>query len=162
MAKARGAAAAAGARRIVVHNRKARHDYFIDSRLEAGIVLTGTEVKALRQGRGSLSDAWAGGRNGELWLFNAHIPQYEAGSRFNHEPKQPRKLLVRKRERDRLVMAVQAEGVTLVPISIYFNPRGIAKVELGVGRGKQKYDKRATEKSREWDRQKGRLLRDRG
>ena len=140
--------------------RKAQR--LIESKLEAGVALTGTEVKALRQGRGSLSDAWAGGRDGELWLFNAHIPQYEAANRFNHEPKRPRKLLVHRRERDRLIMAAQAEGVTLVPIAIYFNDRGIAKVEIGVGRGKQKADKRETEKQREWNRQKHRLLREKG
>ena len=150
------------ARRIVANNRKARHDYFIDSTLEAGIVLTGTEVKALRQGRANLSDAWAGGKDGDLWLLNAHIPRYEAASRDNHEPKQPRKLLVHRRERDRLMMATQAEGVTLVPLAIYFNQRGIAKVELGVARGKHKYDKRETEKQRDWARQKHRLMRDRG
>ncbi|MHA1565525.1 MAG: SsrA-binding protein SmpB [Alphaproteobacteria bacterium] len=148
--------------RLVAQNRKARHDFFIDDSLEVGIVLQGTEVKSLREGRGSLVDAWAGERNGEMWLFNAYIPEYGAGSRFNHEPKQPRKILVHKRERNRLLAAVQRQGVTLVPLSIYFNDRGIAKVDLGLARGKRQYDKRATSKTRDWNRQKARLLRDRG
>ena len=148
--------------RLVAQNRKARHDYFIDDSLEVGIVLQGTEVKSLREGRGSLVDAWAGERHGELWLFNAYIPEYGAGSRFNHETKQPRKILVHKRERDRLLSAVQRQGVTLVPLSIYFNDRGIAKVDLGLAHGKRQYDKRATSKTRDWNRQKARLLRDRG
>ncbi len=148
--------------RLVAQNRKARHDYFIDDTMEAGIVLAGTEVKSLREGRGSLVDAWAGERHGELWLFNAYIPEYRSGNRFNHETKRPRKMLVHKRERNRLLGAVQRQGVTLVPLSIYFNDRGIAKVQLGLARGKRQYDKRETDKTRDWNRQKARLLRDRG
>ena len=148
--------------RLVAQNRKARHDYFIDDTLEAGVVLAGTEVKSLREGRGSLMDAWAGERQGELWLFNAYIPEYRAGNRFNHETKRPRKLLVHRRERGRLLGAVQRQGVTLVPLSIYFNDRGIAKVQLGLARGKRQYDKREADKTRDWNRQKARLLRDRG
>jgi SsrA-binding protein len=147
---------------VVARNRKARHDYFIDDSLEAGIVLQGTEVKSLRTGKGTLVDAWAGDKNGELWLFNANIPIYEPGNQFNHAPKQPRKLLVKSRERDRLLGAVQRQGVTLVPLSIYFNKRGIAKIELGIAKGKRKYDKRQTQKDRDWKRQKARVLRDRG
>lgn len=148
--------------RLVAQNRKARHDYFIDDTLETGIVLAGTEVKSLRQGRGSLVDAWAGERDGELWLFNAYIPEYGSGNRFNHETKRPRKMLVHKRERDRLLGAVKRQGVTLVPLSIYFNDRGIAKVQLGLARGKRQYDKRETDKARDWNRQKARLLREKG
>ncbi|MCZ6604130.1 MAG: SsrA-binding protein SmpB [Alphaproteobacteria bacterium] len=147
---------------VVAQNRKARHDYFIEDNLEAGLVLQGSEVKSLRAGRGSLVDAWAGDKGGELWLFNAHIPTYEAANRFNHAPKRPRKLLVKARERDKLLGAVQRQGITLVPLAIYFNARGIAKVDLGIAKGKRKYDKRQTEKDRDWQRQKNRLLRDRG
>ncbi len=156
------AAAAARARRLIAQNRKARHDYFIDSTIEAGLMLRGTEVKSLRQGRGNLSDAWAGEKEGELWLFNAYIPEYESASRFNHEPKRPRKLLVTKRELSRLIGSVQRAGVTLIPLALYFNERGIAKVELGLARGKKQYDKRETSKQRDWDRQKARLLRAKG
>jgi len=147
---------------VVAQNRRARHDYFIDETLEAGLVLAGSEVKALRAGRGNLSDSYAGERDGELFLFNAYIPEYTAANRFNHETRRPRKLLVHRRESDRLLGAVQREGVTLIPLSIYFNERGIAKVELGVARGKRQYDKRETEKRRDWQRQKQRLLREQG
>lgn len=147
---------------VVAQNRRARHDYFIDESLEAGIVLTGSEVKALRSGKGNLSDSYAGEREGELWLFNAYIPEYTPANRFNHEPRRPRKLLVHRRELARLIGAVQREGVTIVPLAVYFNDRGIAKVEIGLARGKQKVDKRETEKRRDWERQKQRLLRERG
>ncbi|MEK9660831.1 MAG: SsrA-binding protein SmpB, partial [Alphaproteobacteria bacterium] len=126
-----------------------------------GIVLVGSEVKSLREGKGSLIDAWAGEKGGELWLFNAYIPEY-GPARFNHEPKQQRKLLVNRRERERLLGAVAKEGVTLVPLSIYFNDRGIAKVDLGIARGKKKHDKRESIKQRDWDRQKARLIREHG
>jgi len=149
-------------RRIVAQNRRAHHDYFIEERVEAGIVLTGTEVKSLRQGRCSVSEAYAQEQGGELYLLNAHIPPYEAANRFNHEPRRPRKLLVHRRELARLIGQVQRGGYTLVPLSIYFNPRGIAKVELGLAHGKRKLDKRETEKKRDWQRQKARLLRERG
>ncbi|MCP4330844.1 MAG: SsrA-binding protein SmpB [Alphaproteobacteria bacterium] len=148
--------------RIVAQNRRARHDYFIDDSLEAGLVLVGSEVKSLRAGRGNLADSYAGEIDGELYVFNAYIPEYAAASRRNHETRRPRKLLVHRRERDRLIGAIQREGVTLVPLSIYFNERGLAKVEIGVARGKRKYDKRETEKRRDWDRQKQRVLRERG
>jgi len=148
-------------KRLVAQNRRARHDYFIEERIEAGIVLTGTEVKSLRQGRCSVSEAYAQDQGGELYLLNAHIPPYEAANRFNHEPRRPRKLLVHRRERARLIGQVQRGGYTLVPLSIYFNARGIAKVELGLAHGKRKIDKRETEKKRDWQRQKARLLRER-
>jgi SsrA-binding protein len=149
-------------RKAVAQNRKARHDYFITSTLEAGLVLVGTEVKSLREGGCQITDAHATERDGELWLVNAHIPEYRGGNRFNHEPKRPRKLLVSKRERDKLVGAVTREGMTVVPLQIYFNERGIAKCELGLAKGKKKGDKRATERERDWSRERARLLRNRG
>ena len=149
-------------RKAVAQNRKARHDYFITSTLEAGLVLVGTEVKSLREGGCQITDAHATEREGELWLLNAHIPEYRGGNRFNHEPKRPRKLLVNRRERDKLIGAVTREGMTVVPLSIYFNERGIAKCELGLAKGKKKGDKRATERERDWSRERARLLRNRG
>jgi SsrA-binding protein len=151
---------AEGADTLVAQNRKARHNYFIEDRLEAGLVLTGTEVKSLRQGRASIAEAYAGEAHGELYLLNANIPIYEAASRFNHEPKRPRKLLLHKRQRDRLLGLIRRQGYTLVPLRLYFNPRGIAKVEVGIARGKRKIDKRETEKQRDWHREKARLLRE--
>ncbi len=148
--------------RLVAQNRRARHDYFIDENLETGVILTGTEVKSLRDGRASLQDSYAGEQAGELFLFNAYIPEYRAANRFNHETRRPRKLLVHRRELNKLLGAVRREGVTLVPLSIYFNSRGIAKVDLGLARGKRKYDKRETEKTRDWNREKARLMRDKG
>lgn len=149
--------------RTACENRKARHDYFIDDSMEAGVVLTGAEVKALREGRGNLRDSYAGERDGELFIFGAYIPEYGKANAFiNHETRRPRKLLLHKRQIDKLLAAIQREGATLVPLSIYFTDRGIAKVDLGVARGKRKADKRETEKTRDWQRQKARLLRDRG
>ena len=149
-------------RKIVAQNRKARHNYFIDEVLEAGIMLAGTEVKSLRQGKGTIGDAYASDKGGEIWLYNVNIPEYDSGGYTRHEEKRARKLLLKKREIAKLLGAVQREGITLVPLSIYFNPRGIAKVELGLARGKKKYDKRETIKQRDWQKQKQRLLRDRG
>jgi len=149
--------------RLVAQNRRARHDYFIDQALEAGIALAGTEVKSLRQGRANIQDGYAGEMGGELYLFNAHIPEYGQAARFfQHEPKRPRKLLVHRRQMNQLLGAVRREGVTLVPLSIYFNPRGIAKVEIGLARGKRKHDKRESEKERDWQREKARVLREKG
>ncbi len=146
--------------RVAARNRKARYNYFIDETIEAGVMLTGTEVKSLREGRANIGEAYASAQGGELFLVNAHISEYSGGNRLNHEPLRPRKLLLRKREIERLVGAIQRKGVTLVPLEIYFNPRGIAKVRLGVARGKRQYDKRATTKERDWQRQKGRQLRE--
>jgi SsrA-binding protein len=151
-----------GAKKVVAQNRRARHEYFIEDTLEAGLVLTGTEVKSLRQGRGSVAESYAAERDGELYLQNAHIPAYEAASRFNHEPRRPRKLLVHRRELAKLIGQIRREGYTVVPLSIYFNSRGIAKVELGLARGKRKADKRESEKKRDWQRQKARLMREKG
>ena len=149
--------------RLAAQNRRARHEYFIDDTVEAGIALAGTEVKSLRLGRANIQDGYAGDMAGELYLFNAHIPEYgQAGRFFQHEPKRPRKLLVHRRQMNQLLGAVRRDGVTLVPLSIYFNDRGIAKVELGVARGKRKHDKRETEKDRAWQREKARVLRDKG
>lgn len=147
-------------RRLIAQNRRARHDYFIDDTLEAGVVLTGTEVKALREGRASLQDSFAGEDRGELFLFNAYIPEYRQANRFNHETRRPRKLLVHRRERDRLLGAVRRQGVTLVPMSLYFNRRGLAKIDLGIARGKKQHDKREAARARDWAREKQRLLRD--
>jgi SsrA-binding protein len=148
--------------RVAAQNRRARHDYFILSTLEAGLMLSGTEVKSLRQGSASIAEAYAGEQNGELFLINAYVPEYKSANQFNHEPKRPRKLLVRRRELDKLLGAVRRDGVTLVPLSIYFNERGIAKVQLGLAKGKKKGDKRETEKKKDWQREKGRLMRDKG
>ena len=147
---------------MAAQNRRARHDYHIDEVFEAGIALAGTEVKALREGRATINEAYAGGMGGELYLFNANIPEYGSGSSFNHEPKRPRKLLMRRREINRLLGSVERKGMTLVPLSLRFNERGIAKVELALARGKQTYDKRASLKERDWQRQKSRLMRDKG
>lgn len=150
---------AAEGRKVAAQNRKAFFNYHIEDRLEAGIALTGTEVKSLREGRATIGEAHAGEMGGELWLFNAFIPEYDKGHQFNHETRRPRKLLVRRREMAKLFNAVQRKGMTLVALSIYFNPRGKAKVELALARGKQLHDKRATEKERDWQREKGRLMR---
>lgn len=148
-------------RRYAAQNRRARHDYYIESTLETGIQLTGTEIKSLRDGRASIAEAYAGEKDGELYLLNSHIPEYSA-SRFNHEPRRPRKLLVHKREMRKLLGAVSREGKTLVPLAIYFNKRGRAKLDLALARGKHKADKRATIKERDWKREQGRLMRDKG
>ena len=152
--------AKAAPRRVIAQNRKARHDYLIESTLEAGIMLTGTEVKSLRAGRASINESYAAEQGGELYLINSHIPEYPPAGRFNHEPRRPRKLLLHKRQMTQLIGAITREGYTLVPLSIYFNEKGRAKVELGLAKGKKKHDKRAAEKERDWQRQKARLLRD--
>lgn len=143
----------------VAQNRRARFDYFIEDTLEAGIILTGTEVKSLRANSASLKEAYAGPREGAIWLINAHIPEYQqAGVKMNHEPRRPRKLLLHKREQERLMGQVRRGGYTLVPIRLYFNKRGIAKCELGLAKGKKQHDKRQTQKDRDWQRQKSRLV----
>ena len=143
-------------------NRKARHDYFIEDALEAGIALTGTEVKSLRAGRASIGESYAAEDGGELYLLNAYIPEYAAAAHGNHEPRRKRKLLLHKRELARLFAAVNRQGMTLVPLSIYFNDRGMAKLELALARGKHRTDKRETSKTRDWQRQKARLMRAKG
>jgi SsrA-binding protein len=156
------AAKDAAPQRLIAQNRKARHEYFIEDKLEAGIVLAGSEVKSLREGRSNINDAYAAEKGGEIWLVNAYIPEYKAAAHFGHETRRPRKLLLHKRQRDRLIGEVQREGITLVPLSMYFNARGIAKVELGIAKGKRKFDKRETIKQRDWERQKARLMRAKG
>jgi SsrA-binding protein len=151
-----------GGRRIVARNRRASHDYFIDERFEAGMVLQGTEVKSLREGKANINEAYAAEQAGQFYLLNATIPEYHGGNRFNHEPRRPRKLLLHRRELNKLVGAVRKQGQTVVPLSLYFNPRGLAKIEIGLARGKKMYDKRASIKERDWQRDKQRLLRDKG
>ncbi|HEY5609352.1 MAG TPA: SsrA-binding protein SmpB [Alphaproteobacteria bacterium] len=148
--------------RIAAQNRKARHDYIIESTLEAGIVLTGSEVKSLRQGHGNITESYAVERDGDIVLLNSYIPEYKQAGKFNHETRRPRKLLLNRKEMDKLGGLAQRAGMTLVPLKIYFNPRGIAKVELGIAKGKNKGDKRESEKKRDWERERGRLLRARG
>lgn len=151
----------AAPKKYAAQNRRARHDYLIIGTIETGIQLTGTEVKVLRMGRVSIAEAYAGEMHGELYLFNAHFPEYPS-SRFNHEPKRPRKLLVHKRELHKMLGAVTREGMTLVPLALYFNSQGRAKLELAVARGKHKADKRAAIKDREWKRDQARLMREKG
>ena len=146
------------ARTFAAQNRKARHNYFIEDTYEAGIVLTGTEVKSLRGGQSNIAESYATEKGGEVWLVNAYIPEYTQGNRNNHEPRRPRKLLLHKRQVKRMIGAVQREGYSLVPLSVYFNGRGIAKVELGLAIGKKHHDKRADVKKREWQRERQRLL----
>jgi SsrA-binding protein len=148
--------------RIAAENRRARRDYNIVDTYEAGIMLVGTEVKSLRSGRANLADSFAGQQGDELFLFNAYIPEYQASSVFKHETRRPRKLLLRRREMRKLLGAVTREGMTLIPLSIFFNDRGLAKVSLALGKGRKSYDKRAVEKERDWKRDKARALRDRG
>jgi len=148
--------------KIVAENRKARFNYHIEDTLEAGLALSGTEVKSLRQGEGTIAESYAEVRDGEAWLINANIPEFSHGNRFNHVPKRPRKLLLHTREIEKLLGAVERKGMTLVPLSIYFNSRGRAKVELALAKGKQAHDKRATIKDRDWKRDKARLMRDKG
>ena len=147
--------------RYVAQNRRARHDYLIEDTLEAGVVLHGTEVKVLRQGQASIAEAYADESGGELFLVNANIPEYAASAHFNHQPRRPRKLLLHRKQMNRLLGAIRREGITVVPLSIYFNERGRAKVELGLARGKRKADKRQAEKQRDWQRSRARILRDR-
>ncbi|HYI43131.1 MAG TPA: SsrA-binding protein SmpB [Sphingomicrobium sp.] len=148
--------------KIVAENRRARYDYFVEDRMEAGIALTGTEVKALRQGEGSIAESYAAVEGEEVWLINSHIPEYSHGNRLNHQPRRARKLLLKAREIAKLHGAVTRQGLTLVPLSMYFNARGRAKVELAVARGKKVHDKRETIKERDWKRDQSRLLRQHG
>lgn len=150
----------AKAQRYVALNRRARHDYFITDTVEAGILLFGTEVKVLRLGQASIQEAFAGGKDGGLYLLNAYIPEYkQAGEHLQHETHRPRRLLLHRREMDKLLGAVKRDGITIVPLGIYFNKRGIAKVELGLAKGKHKADKREAIKAREWQRDKARVMR---
>jgi SsrA-binding protein len=147
--------------RYAAQNRRARYDYLIEDKIEAGLVLHGTEVKVLRQGGASIAEAYADEAGGELFLVNANIPEYKAASHFSHEPRRPRKLLLHRKEMNRLLGAIRREGVTLVPLAIYFNDRGRAKVEIGLAHGKKKADKRQAERDRDWQRSRSRLMRSR-
>jgi SsrA-binding protein len=149
-------------RKVVADNRKARFAYAIESTLETGLQLMGSEVKSLRSGKANIAESYAYAKDGEIFLVNAYIPEYTMANRFNHEPRRARKLLVHKGEAKKLAIAVQREGMTLVPLRVYFTPKGVAKCELGVARGKKLHDKRQTEKQRDWQRDKARLMRQRG
>jgi SsrA-binding protein len=149
-------------KKFAAENRKARFNFEILDTLEAGIVLTGTEIKALRTGKASIADAYASHENSGIWLINAYIPEYLQANRFNHEPRRPRRLLLHAKQIDKMAQQTEREGMTLVPLDIHYNDKGMAKVTLGVARGKKLHDKRETEKARDWSREKGRLLRDRG
>jgi SsrA-binding protein len=148
--------------KVVADNRRARFNYEIGETFEAGIALTGTEVKALRGGKATIAESYADSRGGELWLINANIPEYLQGGRFNHAPKRPRRLLLHKRQIDKLSGAVDREGMTIVPLKLYFNEKGRAKLEIAVARGKKLHDKRETDRKRSWDRERARLLRSKG
>ena len=144
----------------IAENRKARHEYEIEERIEAGLILLGSEVKSLRNGRASIAESYAGEDSGRLVLFNANIPIYEP-ARVNHEPKRPRELLVKIRERNRMLGLIRREGMTLVPLVMYFNSNGLAKIQIGLAKGRKKQDKRQADKDRTWSRDKARLLRTR-
>ena len=146
--------------KTVAENRRARYDYYIEDTVEAGIALTGTEVKSLRFGEGSIAESYAEVKGGEVWLINSNVPEFSHGNRNNHEPKRPRKLLLHEREIARFTGAVERKGMTLVPLSVYFNSRGRAKVELALAKGKNVADKRATIKERDWKREQSRIMRD--
>lgn len=145
-------------RTVVAQNRKARFDYFIEETFEAGLQLTGTEVKSLRGGRSTIAESYVTEQGGEAWLVNANIPLYASGNRYNHEPKRPRKLLLHRAQINKLIGAIQREGRTVVPLQVYFNERGRAKIEIALAKGKQAHDKRQTIKDRDWQRQRSRLL----
>jgi SsrA-binding protein len=145
-------------RTVVAQNRKARYNYFIEETFEAGLQLTGTEVKSLRGGRSSIVESYVTEAGGEAWLVNADIPEYAGGNRFNHERKRPRKLLLHKKQISTLIGAIQRQGRTVVPLQVYFNEKGRAKIEIALATGKQAHDKRQTIKDRDWQRQRSRLL----
>ena len=149
-------------KRPIALNRRARYDYEIEDTFEAGIMLTGSEVKSLRLGHANIAESYVSPENDGLWLINADIPQYAPANRFNHEPRRHRKLLLKKREINRLVGAVTREGRTIIALKLYFNDRGIAKLEIGLAKGKKNVDKRQTIKDREWNKQKSRLMKDHG
>jgi SsrA-binding protein len=150
-------------RKVVAENRQARFEYFITDTLEAGLQLTGTEVKSLRKGQANIAESYASAEDGGLWLINAYIPEYQgAGRFFQHEPRRKRKLLLRKKEIHKLAIAVERQGMTLIPLELYFNERGIAKLKLALAQGKKLHDKRETAKKRDWNREKARLMREKG
>ena len=148
--------------KLIAENRRARFDYFLENPVEAGLMLTGTEVKSLRVGKANIAESYAAVENGEIVLINADIPPYAGGNRFNHEPRRPRKLLLHAKQISRLIGAVQREGSTLIPTKLYWNDKGIAKLEIAIGKGKKAHDKREVTAERDWQRDKARLMRDRG
>jgi SsrA-binding protein len=148
--------------KAVAENRKARFNYEIGEVVEAGIVLTGSEVKSLRLGKATIGESYADAREGAIWLINSNIPEYLQAHRYNHAPKRPRKLLLHQRQINRFAAAIEREGMTLVPLKLYFNAQGRAKIEIALGKGKKLHDKRDTLKKRSWDRERGRLMRDKG
>jgi SsrA-binding protein len=148
--------------KVVADNRKARFNYAIGETYEAGLALTGSEVKSLRAGKATIAESYADARGGEIWLINSNIPEYLQAARFNHLPKRPRKLLLHARQINKLAGAVEREGMTIVPLKIYFNDKGRAKIEIALARGKKLHDKRETEKKRSWERERGRLMREKG
>ena len=160
--KKKAQATGSGNNRQVAVNRKALHDYEIPDRVEAGLVLTGTEVKSLREGKANIAESYATEEGGEIWLINSYLPEYLQANRFNHETRRRRKLLLNKREVRKLIGAVQREGMSLVPLKSYFNDRGRGKLEIARAKGKKLHDKRETEKKRDWERQKARLMREKG
>ena len=152
----------ASAYKVVAENRRARRDYEIEDTMEVGMVLAGSEVKSLRQGKANIAESYVAVKDGELQLVNTNIPEYTAANRFNHEPQRLRRLLAKSREIARLAQAVEREGRTIVPLKLYFNDRGIAKLEIGVAKGRKNVDKRDVEKKRDWQRDKARLMKERG
>jgi SsrA-binding protein len=148
--------------KVVAENRKARFNYAVEDTVEAGIALTGTEVKSIRNGKSTIAESYADPKDGEIWLINANIPEYLQANRFNHEPKRPRKLLLHRKQINKLMGAVERQGMTLIPLKMYFNERGRVKLQLALAKGKQLHDKRESDKQRDWSREKGRLLRARG
>jgi SsrA-binding protein len=147
-------------KKIIAQNRKARHDYFIEDSFEAGIMLVGSEVKSLREGNANITDAYADDKNGEIYLLGLHIGEYKGANRFNHQPRRPRKLLMHNSEIKKMFGKLKVKGYTLVPLSIYFNEKNMVKVEMGLARGKKQHDKRATEKERDWQREKARGIKE--
>jgi SsrA-binding protein len=148
--------------KLIAENRRARFDYFLEDSVEAGIMLTGTEVKSLRTGRANIAESYAGVEGREIMLINADIPPYGHANRFNHEPRRHRKLLLHRKQIDRMIAAVQREGRTIIPVKLYWNDKGVAKIELALAKGKKLHDKRETEANRDWARDKARLMRDKG
>jgi SsrA-binding protein len=148
--------------KVVAENRKARFNYAIEDTIEAGVVLSGTEVKSARNGKSTIAESYADSKGGEIWLVNANIPEYLQANRFNHEPRRPRKLLLHRKQINRLTGAIERQGMTLIPLKMYFNEQGRLKLELALAKGKKLHDKRETEKKRDWSREKGRLMRARG
>jgi SsrA-binding protein len=148
--------------KLIAENRRARFDYFLEESFEAGLALTGSEVKSLRNGKANIAESYAAVSGRQIELVNAYIPEYAAATRFNHEPKRHRRLLLHRREIDKLIGAIQREGRTLIPIRLYWSEKGLAKLELALAKGKKLHDKRATEADRDWKREQGRLMRDKG